>query len=159
MFSDPKKNLTQFDVMPTQSVGDFGSGAGYYTLPLAKMVGDSGRVYAIDIQKDLLSTLKNNAAKEHLFNVDIIWADFEEPQGLRLGDATLDRGVIANVLFQIENKDGFVKDVNRVMRPTGKVLVIDWSDSFGGLGPDKKSLLAKEKCRKLFEGGGFIFEK
>lgn len=159
MFSDPKKNLEQFDIMPTQSVGDFGSGAGYYTIPLAKMVGDAGHVYAIDIQKDLLSTIKNNAAREHLFNVDIIWADFEMPQGLRLGDATLDRGVIANVLFQIENKDVFIKEVSRVMRPTGKIVVIDWSDTFGGLGPDKKSLLSKEKCRKLVESGGFIFEK
>jgi ubiquinone/menaquinone biosynthesis C-methylase UbiE len=159
VFSDPTKNLSQFDISPTQSVGDFGSGAGFYVLPLAKAVGDEGHVYAIDIQKELLSKIKTDAAREHLFNVDIIWADFEESQGLRLGDGVLDRGLITNTLFQIANKDGFIKEVNRVLRPTGKIMVIDWSDSFGGLGPDKKSLLSKEQCRKLLENGGFIFEK
>ena len=159
MFSDPKKNLSQFDIMPTMSVGDFGSGAGYYSIALAKMVGETGRVYAIDIQKELLGKIKNDSAKEHLFNIDIIWADFEAPLGTRLGDSVLDRGVISNVLYQVENKEGFIKEVSRVLRPSGKVLVIDWLDSFGGLGPHKKSILVKEECRKLFEKGGFVFEK
>lgn len=159
MFSDPKKNLDQFDIMPTMSVGDFGSGAGFYSVPLAKMVGDKGRVYAIDIQKELLLKIKNDARKAHLFNIEIIWADFEEPLGLRLKDSVLDRGVISNTLFQIEHKSGFIKEVKRVLRPTGKILVIDWLDPFGGIGPERKKILPKDECLKLFKDEGFALER
>lgn len=163
MFSDPQKNLEQFDVTPPMIVGDFGSGSGHYSLALAKMVGDGGRVYAIDIQKELLSKLKNEAAKNHIFNIDVIWADFETPLGSHLKDKTLDRAVVSNVLFQINDKGNFIKEVERVLRPSGKVLVIDWSDAPAagaeGVGPDKKNILAKDACRKLFEKNGFVFER
>ncbi len=145
--------------MPTQSVGDFGSGSGFYSLALAKMVGDSGRVYAIDIQKDLLAKIKNEAAKSHLFNIEIIWADFEAPLGTRLKENTLDRAIISNTLFQIENKEDFLSEVARVLRPSGKVMVVEWADSFGGLGPEKNKILPKEKCLKLLQKAGFVLEK
>ncbi len=159
MFSDPKKNLEQFDIAPAQKVADFGSGAGYYTFLTAKRVGQTGRVYAIDINKDLLVTLKREADKAHLFNIDIVLADFELSGGTKLKEKVIERGLVTNVLFQVPNKKGFVKEIARVLRPDAKVLVIDWTDSFGGIGPKPEDVFSKEKCRALFEEHGFAFEK
>lgn len=159
MFSDPKKNLEQFDIAPGMKVADFGSGAGYYAFLLARAVGDSGKVYALDVQKDLLATLKREAIKSHLLNIEIIWADFEAVKSTKLKDGLVERGVIANVLFQLKNKDVFAREVARVMKPGGLVLVIDWMDSFGGIGPAKSDVFPMAKCRELFEKSGFQFEK
>ena len=59
IFSDPKKNLKQFCLEEGMRVADFGSGSGYYTLAAAEAVGDTGRVYAIEIQQELLKKVKN----------------------------------------------------------------------------------------------------
>lgn len=159
MFSDPQKNLEQFDIAPGMKVADLGSGAGYYTFAMARIVGSSGRVYALDVQKDLLATLKREAEKKHLFNIDIVWSDFEIPPPGKLKENLIERAVVANVLFQIKNKDDFVREIARIVRPGGKVLVIDWLDSFGGIGPEQREVLPKENCRTLFEKNGFELER
>lgn len=159
MFADPKKNLEQFDIAPGMTVADFGAGAGFYTLLAARMAGDSGRVYAIDIKQDLLLTIKREATRAHLYSIDYIWADLEKPGGTKLASSSVDRGIICNVLFMMSDKESFASEVGRVIRQNGKVLVSDWADSFGGLGPEKKSLIPKDQCRKMFESKGFQFEK
>ena len=159
MFSDPKKNLEQIDFAPGMKVADFGSGAGYHTFIVAHAVGDTGAVYALDVQKDLLMTLKREAEKNHLFNIEIIWADFESTEPGKLKENLIDRVVVTNVLFQINNKEGLVREITRVMKPSGKVLVIDWSDSFGGIGPAQKDVFPKDTCQDIFEKAGLQFEK
>ena len=53
-------------------------------------MNNSGVVYAIDIQKNLLEAIKSEATKQHLSNVDIIWADIESKEGTKLASGTLD---------------------------------------------------------------------
>lgn len=159
VFSDPQKNLEQFDIAPGMKVAEFGSGAGYYSLLLSRLVGQTGRVLALDINADLLITLKREASRAHIYNVEIIQADLEKPLGTKLKEGVVDRGIIANILFHIEHKEAFVTEIARVMHTGGKVLVIDWADSFGGLGPEKKVIITAEACRALFETHGFAFEK
>lgn len=159
MFSDPKKNLEQFDIAPGMRVADFGAGIGFYTFICARSVGPTGVVYALDIQKDLLVTLKRESEKSHLFNIEIIWSDFESDQVGKLKEKIVERGIVANVLFQVKNKDRFAREIARVVRPGGKILVIDWTDSFGGIGPEKSEVFLKGECKKLFERNGFELEK
>lgn len=159
MFSDPVKNLEQFDISPGMKVADFGCGAGYYTSLAAQAAGQAGRVIAIDIQSELLVTLKRNSNNAHLFNVEIVQADFDKPLSTKLKDGSIERGILTNVLFQIGEKAVFLKEISRVMRLGGKVLVVDWSDSFAGIGPNAKDVVPAEECRKLFEVAGFSFDK
>ncbi len=159
MFSDPIKNLNQFDLSPGQKVADFGSGAGHYAFLAARAVGQSGQVFALDVQKELLVTLKREAEKAHVSNLEVIWADFDHAGGSKLRENFIERAIVADVLFQIVEKEIFAAEAARVMKVAGKVLIIDWADSFGGIGPDKKDVLTKQKCRTIFEKSGFVFEK
>ncbi|MDO8590405.1 MAG: methyltransferase domain-containing protein, partial [bacterium] len=68
MFSDPQKNIEQFGLQPGGLVADLGSGAGFYTIAAARAVGNSGRVYAIDILKDMLQKIKNEAQRSGIHN-------------------------------------------------------------------------------------------
>ena len=154
-FSDPQKNIAQFDIGPGMSVADLGAGTGFYTIEAARKAGTSGKVYAVEVQKDLLAKLKTNASHEHLFNIEVIWGNIETIGGTRLRDGSVDRIIASNVLFQIEHKDNFCLEIKRLLKPSGKVLVVDWS-SLSPLGP--KTLVPQMTARALFEKAGFVFE-
>jgi ubiquinone/menaquinone biosynthesis C-methylase UbiE len=110
---------------------------------LAKAVGDGGRVYAIEIQKDMAEKLKIEANKMGLQNIDIIWGDAEHEGGTRLRDDLLDGAVVANILFQIGDKAKFVGELKRILKVGAKVLVIDWLESYGGMGPHSDDVVTK----------------
>lgn len=159
MFSDPQKNVEQCGIQAGMEIADFGSGSGFYTLAASKALMATGRVYAIDVQKDLLSKLKNKAVSLGLYNVEVIWGNVEKMGGTKLRDSSIDLIFLGNVLFQLENKDNIVAEVRRVLKPSGRILIVDWTDSFGGLGPHPKSVVKRETVMKMFEKGGFHLDR
>jgi ubiquinone/menaquinone biosynthesis C-methylase UbiE len=159
MFSDPKHNLEQFMIGEGTKLVEFGAGSGHYALEAGKMVGESGKVFAIDVQPALLERIKTLAKENNLNNIDTITADLEQKGGSKLKDGSCDAGIVANVLFQIEDKGSFTEEVARVIRSGGKVLVVDWTDSFGGLGPHPKDIVSTDAVQRLFEERGFSVEK
>jgi ubiquinone/menaquinone biosynthesis C-methylase UbiE len=158
-FTDPTRNLSQFGLSEGLRVADFGAGSGAYTMAAARLVGGSGRVYAVDVQKDLLTRIKNLAQYEGLRNVEIMWGDVERPGGTKLGDQALDAVIISNLLFQLEDRDGCIAEVARVLKPRGRVLLVDWSDSFGNLGPRPQEVVPLRTARELFRRHAFTLER
>jgi len=157
-FSDPKENILQFRLEPGMLVADFGAGGGEYTISSARAVGMRGVVYAIDIQQELLSRIKNTARKEGLDNVEAVWGDIETLKGSGLQDQTVDAVIVSNILFLIEDRDGLVQEISRVLKQNGKVLVVEWKDSFGGLGPNAESIVPLTIVKDLFEKHNFGFQ-
>ena len=154
MFSDPTKNIEQFGVKLGQSVADFGSGSGHYVIACAKAVGEAGHVYAIDIQKDLLGKVKNEANKLGLLNVDIVWGDLEKHNGSKLRDLSVDGVVISNLMFQMADKEPVAVEAFRITKPGGSLLLIDWSESFGGIGPHRDTVFTHDDAVALFTKAG-----
>ncbi|MCC7004651.1 methyltransferase domain-containing protein [Candidatus Nomurabacteria bacterium] len=159
MFSNPQKNVENFNLDPGMRVADFGSGSGHYAIALARKVSKSGRVYAVDVQKDLLQKLKNEAQKLGLSNIEAVWGDIEHVGGTKIIENSLDAIVVSNVLFQVQDKDSLCKEAKRILKPRGRVFIIDWTDSFGGLGPQLKDVFPEFKARELFEKNGFVFDR
>lgn len=157
-FGVPASNLKQFGLGSTLHVADLGAGSGHYTRALSDMLSE-GKVYAIEVQKEILERLKNDLSREGKTNVEYIWANIEKMGGTKLADNSLDAVVISNVFFQIEDKVTFIKEVKRTLKPKGRMLLIDWSGSFGGMGPTSESVVTEDNARSLFENNGFVFEK
>lgn len=154
MFVDPNKIVEQFGFTPGMHVADLGIGAGFYTLATARLVGDKGRVYAVDIRPEMLAQVKTLAEKEHLNNIEVIHGDLEEPRGTRLKDGSMDAVIVANTLFQIENRKQCIEEAARICKEGGKIYFIDWRESFGGLGPQENDVVKEEDVKKLFEEAG-----
>jgi len=159
MFSDPENNIKQFALTPGMMVADFGSGSGFYSMAAARVVAPSGKVFAVDIQKDLLSKLKNGARQNHLSNIDVIWGDLEHLGGTKLRESSMDAVMVCNLFFQIQNKDGLCLEVKRVLRGNARVMVIDWAGSFGGVGPVETDVISKIKMTDLFLDHGFVLDR
>lgn len=159
MFSNPEQNIEKVHIDPGMKIANLGSGAGHYSIAAARLVGPSGNVYAVDVQKELLEKLKNESLQQGISNIELVWADLDEPMGTKLADNLVDRVIIANVMFQVEDKDALLVEAKRILKPKGKVLFVDWSDSFGGLGPQDSDIIRPDVARTIFESEGFEFEK
>ncbi|MCI0533075.1 methyltransferase domain-containing protein [bacterium] len=159
MFLKPEENIESFGLKEGDIVADFGAGSGTYAYLAAKIVGETGKVYAVEVQRDFLPSIKSAAASQGLPNVEVIWGDFEILGGSKLRDAVADTVILANTLFQLEDKKGAAKEAKRVLKPKGRVVVIDWQESFGNMGPAKDHVVTSGDAKRIFGEAGFIFEK
>ena len=148
MFSDPLKNLKVFGIKETDIVADLGAGTGFYTI-LAASIASNGKVYAIELSRDFLEIIANKAKEAKLENVKCMWGDAEKPLGTKLGTETMDKVIISNVFFQIENKQNFLSEVKRILKKDGEALLIDWSEDSPI--PGKSLVVPKTKAKEMFE--------
>jgi ubiquinone/menaquinone biosynthesis C-methylase UbiE len=158
MFSNPETNINQFGLLPNSIVADFGAATGSYSIPIARTV-TAGKVYAVDVQQDLLVKLKNAANTAHIGNIEIIAGDIERLAGTHLKDGIVDMVLMANILFQVPQKKALVQEARRILRPGGRVIVIDWSGSFGGIGPQAHDVFTSYQAEQLFQPEGFVSER
>lgn len=155
MFADPQQVIERLGITPGLKVADFGAGSGAYTLALAARVGESGRVYAVDVQQNLLERLAAVAKERKLRNIEVIWGDIEKRGGAKLGDNAVDRVLLSNVLFQSAARYSLALEAKRVLRPGGEAIVVEWSGSFGGLGPTPTQVVTPASAKEVFAQAGF----
>ena len=158
-FAHPARNIAGIGITPGMKVADFGSGSGAYTLAIAEALCNSGHVYAVDVQRDLLRRTKNEAQKRGFKNVEAVWGDLERPGGSKIADGALDAVLISNLLFQAEGKGAILEEALRILKPQGRLVIIDWSDSFGGMGPRKEDVVMRETALSLADKCGLKLDR
>ena len=155
-FLDPNDVLKQFGIYGTQHVADFGAGAGHFALAAARRL-DGGRLYAVDLEHEMLARLVSEADRLGHKNIFPLWGDTAKRGGVPLANDTVDRAIATNVLYQVDDRNAFVEEVARVLRPGGKVLVVEWKHDAPG-GPHPTHKISPEIMLALFGRHGFIKE-
>lgn len=155
-FLNPEEILKELDLKESMTAAEFGSGAGFFAVLLAKKL-KMGRVYGLDIQEEKLSALKNKAALEKLANIETILCDLESVKGSTFPNNSLDIVLICNVLFQAENKSAIIQEAKRVVKPGGQVLIIDWKSNVP-FGP-KQGQISAEQVKKIAAETGLVLKK
>lgn len=150
MFSNPNTIVAALPIGVGSVVADIGAGTGAFSFPIAEKIGPSGKVYACDVQKDILVRLENDARERGLKNIQTVLSNVEIHQGTKLRDASIDWVIIANVFYQIEDRPTFIKEMARILKPGGAIVLIDWSESFGSLGPQPTMVVKKPDAEKMF---------
>ncbi len=141
-FLEPEKIIEQIPLSQDWQTAEFGCGPGGFAIALARRV-PKGMVYALDIQEEPLSALKGRAKGEGLPNIKTIQGDLEEPKGSTLKDESMDLVLIANTLFQIEDKEAFLKEAKRALKRKGNLVIIDWNPD-SPFGPEEKRISFEE---------------
>ena len=157
-FADPTKILSAFGLEPGMHVADFGAGTGFYTAAVSDMVGENGVVYAIEIQQELLTKARSMIGNDHS-NVEFLLGDLEAKSGSQLAAGSVDAVILSNVLFQCEDKEAAIREAARVLKPRGRILCIDWADSYGGLGPQPEHIVPADKAKEMFAQAGLVFDR
>ncbi len=159
MIDDPKRVVKDFMVREGSVVADLGVGYGHYAYALAEVVGEHGKVFAIDVQKSMLERLKKEVESKGIKNIEIIWGDIEVVGGTKLREDGVDSIIVTNVLWQLDSKAGLVHECARILKLGGRILLVDWRESFGGLGPQPGMVVEESMARRIFETGPFEFKR
>jgi ubiquinone/menaquinone biosynthesis C-methylase UbiE len=157
-FMRPDEVLNNIDIKRDMKIADFGCGAGYFTMPLAKRIGEEGMVYAIDVQQSALESVEGRARINSYFNIETIRANLESKNGSRLKDGSVDMVMLANILFQSKFIDAILKEAKRVLQKNGRIVIIEWSDG-APLGPKLTNRISKEELKQSVKDAGFVLEK
>ena len=151
--------LRRIGVGPGMVIADLGcGGAGYFVLQAAKMVGNKGTVFGIDVLKSTLSNLVSRAKLASLTNIVPVWSNLEIYRGARLvRDEAVDVSLLVNLLFQSKRHADILRESYRMLKPGGRLLIIDWKVSGMKMGPKQYNLVHAPDIRRAAEDAGFIF--
>ena len=157
-FVNPSEVIHTLGIKEGSKFADFGAGSGAFVLAAAPLVGVTGTVYAIDIQKDILLKLKESVINAGITNTKFLWCDFEILGATKLPDDSLDVVLISNTLFQLEDRAGALREAYRTLKPGGSLYIIDWSESFNGMGPSKELVVPQADSQALAEAAKFVLK-
>ena len=122
----PDQVVAALGLQPGEQVADLGAGGGYFTFRLADAVGPRGRVYAIDLDPDMVDYLKRQAAERGYHNVEVIEATADDP---RLPAGSVDLLFTCNTYHHIGERSAYFARAKAALRPGGRVAIIDMNGS------------------------------
>ena len=151
LFVDPYKLLDSAGLKPGQKVLEVGCGPGFFTIPAAKIVGEKGRVYALDVNPVAVETVRRKIKENNLKNVQVLLADASETG---LPDKSIDVAFLFGVIHALDNVDMVMQEMHRVLKTKG-VLSLQkswWSERKLLDAVTKNGLFSfKEKTNRVFK--------
>lgn len=123
---DEERTDVLIDNLPIRagdSIADIGAGTGYFSLPIARMVGDTGTVYAVDIQPEMLAIIERRAAQESISNIKLVSAATNSP---RLPAASIDMALLVDAYHEFEWPMEVMTGVYDSLVPGGKLVLIEY---------------------------------
>ena len=158
-FMNPDKIVEELAVRSGMFVADFGCGAGYFTIPIAKIVKNSGKIYAVDVLTEALENVSSKAKLYGLLNIETVRANIETVGGSKIEEASVDLVILANVLFQCNDYDSVLTEAKRILKINGNIVIIDWIPNKIQLGPKFEHCLSEEDMKKLSIKNGLKIAK
>lgn len=152
----PIPTLIELGLVPEDTVADLGCGIGYFTIPAAQIVDNSNRIFALDTSEEMLAEVEKRASEGGLSNVFSIKT---EEYDLKLPDESVSFVLIVNVLHEIEDKERFLQEAHRILKPDGRVAVVDWEKKRTEMGPPIDHRISLEEVIELATVKGFEVSK
>jgi ubiquinone/menaquinone biosynthesis C-methylase UbiE len=158
-FSNPDDNIRELKLKPDEKVVVFGSGSGGHTLAAARALKGSGTIYGIDTRGQMVEKLKREAAERHHLNIRVQNGNIERLGGTGVGQMSADAVIIPDTLFAYRDKETMLKEANRIMKPGGRLLIVEWAASFAGAGPAPQDVCPENVALELAKGAGFEYDR
>ena len=147
---DPPHFLSRLAIQPGQSVLDIGSGPGFWSLPLAQIVGPDGIVWALDVSQEILDLLaqRNPPAQLRMLRAEL-------PQ-IELPSSSMDWIWAAFVFHEVTPPETLASEMRRLLKENGALAVLDWRpDAITESGPPRHHRLSVEQVTKYLLDAGF----
>jgi len=148
-FIDPLAVIAQMNLKQGEAIADFGCGTGYFSIPLAQKIGEEGKVYSLDVVPEKLEAVESQAKTLGLTNLIVQRVNLENKEGSKLKAESIDWVIMKDVLFQNNEKNNMLEEAKRVLKPGGKVLLVEWKTEDTAIGPDQEIRISKEKALEL----------
>lgn len=152
--------LNKIAIREKQTVAELGCGNfGFFTFPLARLVGRSGKVYAVDLIKSTLTEIKDRATKENLPQIIPVWSNLEIFKATKIETESLDSALLINVLHQSEKRAEIIREAYRMLKRNSRLLIVDWSGADSPLGPTPEKRLKLESLKPAVKKLGFDIQE
>jgi len=164
VFDDPARDawqkpdavLAALEVKPGMTVADLGAGTGYFSVRLAKAVGDNGKVLAIDVEPKLVDHIKERAAKANLTQVVAVLAPVDDPT---LPARGVDLVLIVDTWHHIDDRLAYLPKLAAGLKPGGRVAVVDFKKGEFPVGPPDAHKLTADAVAAEFRESGWSVAK
>jgi SAM-dependent methyltransferase len=144
--------LEALDVRPGQTICDMGSGNGFYTLELARRVGPTGTVYAIDIQLEMLRMLAERAGEEGLANIKPILGTVIDP---RLPRGSVDLVLMVDVYHEFSHPEAMLARLRESLADSGRIALVEFRGEDPAVPIKPLHKMTKEQIRTEFDPAGY----
>ena len=153
---EPDKALDALGTLAGLTVADVGAGSGYFTVRLASRVGTSGRVYANDLQPEMLKMLGARLAQDRVTNVTLIQGGEDDP---RLPPASVDLVLMVDVYHEFSEPQKLLRAIGASLKPSGRLVLLEYrkEDPTIPIRPEHKMSIAEAKME--VEAEGFTLSK
>jgi ubiquinone/menaquinone biosynthesis C-methylase UbiE len=148
----PGKMREQLGVKPGMVVCDMGCGNGYHTLPLAEMVGEKGKVYAVDVQPEMIEMLKSNIERNEVKNIVPINGLYHDP---KLPPNSCDMILLVDVYHEFSHPVQMLAGMRAALKPDGQLVLCEFraEDENVPIKPEHK--MSKVQINKEMKANGF----
>ncbi len=151
-YQKPHDVITALDLKPGEVMADIGAGSGYFTFRLAHHLGETGRVYAVDVSPDMILHLNRRIRDLQAKNVVSILSAPDDPL---LADGSIDRFFICDTWHHIGDHVHYLALVKKMLKPGGQVVMIDFKKAQTPVGPPMEMRIDRNDLLKEMESNGF----
>lgn len=142
--------LHKIAIKEGDKIAELGCGHfGHFVFPLAKLTGKTGIVYAVDVVPGVLDEVKKRAYTENLPQIKPVWSNLEIFKGAKIESSSIDSALLINVLSQSDKKIEIIRESVRLIKPGGKLLIVDWKNNALLFGPKLEYRLKPEVLRQI----------
>lgn len=151
-WQQPERVVETLGLKPGERVADVGAGPGYFTLRIALAVGPAGKVYGVDISREMLEYLERQARAQRLTNIQPVLASPHDP---RLPAASVDLIFICDTLHHISDRATYFPLLLRALKPDGRLVNIDFHKRSLPVGPPVEMKISQAEMVREAEAAGF----
>jgi 2-polyprenyl-3-methyl-5-hydroxy-6-metoxy-1,4-benzoquinol methylase len=119
----PSLLLRALKLKPGMNVADIGAGSGYFSFPMARMVAPRGKVYAVDIQQEMLDIIKKRMKDRRVSNIELVLGTITDP---KLPANTIDLILMVDVYHEFDHPYEMVDAMMKSLRPSGKIVFVEY---------------------------------
>jgi len=152
----PRKAVAALNIKAGETVADIGAGSGYYTVLLADAVGPRGRVYATDIQPEMLALIRKKVEGRSLANVELMLGT-ETTTGLP--DGSVDLALMVDVYHELAQPQVFLQAVKRTLRQDGRLVLIEFRKESPWVPIREEHKMSVREARMELEAEGFRLDR
>ncbi len=154
-WQSPEAVLAEIGLRPGDTFIDIGCGAGFFAIPAARMVGENGKVYGLDISSEALDLLRGRAAEEGLANISLTLGRAEDTI---VCEGCGDTVFFGNVLHDFDDPRLVLQNARHMVKSSGRLVNLDWKKEPMTPGPPIRKRLNEEDAAQMIAGAGFRVE-
>lgn len=152
----PDVAIDALDLKSGQTVADIGAGSGYMTVRLAARVGTAGRVYAVDIQPQMIDLLKQRLARERIANVVPVLSVVDDP---RLPEASVDLMLLVDVYHEFSEPQKMLRGMRAALKPDGRLVLLEYRKEDPAIPIRLEHKMTTAEAKLEVEAEGFALSK